>query len=276
MPNYGTYVDLTTLRSSLGITDTTDDAYLRTVAESVSRYIDDYCGGRHFYCLTATKYFTAQATDTLFLRSDDLLSISTSGLKTDSDGDRTYDETWATTDYDLIPYNSWPKYALETTPEGDYTFPGYRRGVEIAGLWGYGDGDSATPYALSGSTGAVATAGGTTVVASSGALLRICQTILMGTEQMYITGFATNDLTVVRAVNGTTGAVQAAGTAINIYRYPGPVVQAALLQSSRIFRRRDAPFGVTGSGELGQPIIIQRLDSDVAYPLAAYRRLSVA
>ena len=56
---------------------------------------------------------------------DDLLSVTT--LKTDEDGDRTYEITWATTDYDLMPYNATlesqaqPYSHLQTTPDGDYT-----------------------------------------------------------------------------------------------------------------------------------------------------------
>ncbi len=54
---------------------------------------------------------------------------------------------------------------------------------------------------------------------------------------------------------------------------PAPVEEACLIQCSRIYRRKDAPFGVTGSPELGQATVIMRLDWDVRYLLDTYRRL---
>jgi hypothetical protein len=55
---------------------------------------------------------------------------------------------------------------------------------------------------------------------------------------------------------------------------PEPVQQACLLQSYRIWKRKDAPFGVTGSAEMGQMIVIPKLDPDVAMLINPYRRLA--
>lgn len=57
--------------------------------------------------------------------------------------------------------------------------------------------------------------------------------------------------------------------------HPAPVEEACLIQSSRLFRRKDAPFGVAGSGEFGQTMIIARLDPDVKMLLGPYRRVVV-
>lgn len=54
---------------------------------------------------------------------------------------------------------------------------------------------------------------------------------------------------------------------------PVPVKQAALLQASRFFKRRDAPFGVAGSPELGSELrLLARVDPDVAVTLRPYIR----
>lgn len=114
-------------------TNATDDGVIEDLVEKASRAIDQYTG-RQFYATSATRYFTPEWSDLLFV--DDLLSVTT--LKTDEDGDRTYEVTWATTDYDLEPFNTTPKMIIRTTPNGSYDFPVcLRKSVEIAGSWGY-------------------------------------------------------------------------------------------------------------------------------------------
>lgn len=55
---------------------------------------------------------------------------------------------------------------------------------------------------------------------------------------------------------------------------PATVVQATLLQASRFFKRRDAPFGVAGSPEVGSELrLLAKVDPDVAVMLGDYRRL---
>ena len=113
------YCTAAELKSWLGITDATDDTILEVAIESVSRWIDDYCW-RRFYKNTEdeTRYYTAPSS--YYLHTDDIVSITT--LKTDDDGDRTYETTWATTDYDLIPYNATvlgvPYTSIVVSPEG--------------------------------------------------------------------------------------------------------------------------------------------------------------
>lgn len=54
---------------------------------------------------------------------------------------------------------------------------------------------------------------------------------------------------------------------------PVPVKQASLLQSSRFFNRRNAPFGVAGSPELGSEMrLLEKVDPDVAVALGPYKR----
>lgn len=126
------YCTLAELKANLGISDSTEDTPLEKAVEAASRGIDKMVGFT-FYAATATKYFTPERPDLLFV--EPLISITT--LKTDEDGDRTFERTWATTDYDLEPLNATPKEMIRISPLGSYSFPMARKSVEIVGSWGY-------------------------------------------------------------------------------------------------------------------------------------------
>lgn len=54
---------------------------------------------------------------------------------------------------------------------------------------------------------------------------------------------------------------------------PGEVLQACLLQAGRIFKRKDAPFGILGSPQTGSEIrLLSKLDPDVAVLLSSVVR----
>lgn len=54
---------------------------------------------------------------------------------------------------------------------------------------------------------------------------------------------------------------------------PVTVQEATLLQASRFFKRRDAPFGVAGSPEVGSELrLLAKVDPDVAVMLSDYQR----
>lgn len=58
---------------------------------------------------------------------------------------------------------------------------------------------------------------------------------------------------------------------------PTPVKQATLLQASRFHARRDSPYGIAGSPDLGSEMrLLARVDPDVAVALTPYRRLWAA
>lgn len=130
------YADVEQYKDWFDITTTTNDAVIVALLEAVSRYIDNVCN-RRFYPVTETRYFTATDSECVFIY--DLLSVT--ALKTDDDGDRTYENTWTAADYDLMPYNATtdgvPYTWIETTPYGDYSFPATSKGVELAGSFGY-------------------------------------------------------------------------------------------------------------------------------------------
>ena len=262
------FISRDALKDRLGDTLTTDDVAYRAILEAVSRRIEHETSQR-FQVHTATRYLSATWTNSLMLRTG-MLSVTT--LKTDDDGDRTYETTWATTDYDLIPLNAVgdlkPFTSLDVAPAGTKTFPVHTRSTELVGSWGYFQDLETVSSALNEALDSSETA----VDVVSGAAYEVLQTILIDTEQMYITAISTNTLTVERAVNGTTAATHDNGAAIQRYRYPSPIVEAAAISAVRIFRRKDTPFGVVGGSDLSFPRNIPEMDPDVKRLIAPYRR----
>lgn len=54
---------------------------------------------------------------------------------------------------------------------------------------------------------------------------------------------------------------------------PTTIVEATLLQASRFLARREAPFGVAGSPDIGSEMrLLARVDPDVAVTVSPYRR----
>ena len=226
------YASIADLKGALGITSTTDDTVMRKILESASRAIDNYTN-RFFYCKTQTRYFDGGVP--LFV--DDLLSVTT--LKTDEDGDATFENTFAATDYILYPLNKFPKTGIQLSVNSDYgTFGISTKGCEIAALWGYGDGISATPYVTDTTITEDLTAGESAIDVTAVTNLAAGNTILIGSEQYYIYSISTLTLTVEPGVNGTTQATHSSGATIYIYQYPADIRQACIDLGAAIYQNR--------------------------------------
>ena len=270
------YADLTTLKSAayLNITPTSEDAYLRKLLEQASRDIDKACD-RHFYVKAETRYFDGSSSP---MPIDDLLAITT--FKLDEDGDATYESTLTvTTDYLTYPYNNYPKTKLLSGNDTSYgSFAsGVRKGIQIIGSWGYGDGERESPILDSGTTVAVTDALDTTetgVDVTSATPFSAGQTILIDSEQMYIQSIATSTLTVRRGMNGTTAATHIALSVIYIYEYPPPIVEAVLITAMRAWKRKDSAYqDIVGNAETGQIVTSKGVDPDVMHTIKQFIRL---
>ncbi len=280
MPN--AYADLTTIKSNsyLNITGTGDDTYLRLLLETASRAIDIWCN-RHFYVWTGTKYYDGGAYSLL---TDDILAITT--FKLDQDCDGTYEITLsANRDYELYPLNEFVSMWAEISSRADRVYsdfnPGVKKGVQIIGSFGYGTGATATPYKDSGAvvnTGNMAIDATTHALATGkGASFAIGQTILINSEQLYITGISTDTLTFafnpLRGQNGTTAAAHTSGATIYIYEYPDAIKLMCLIQTMRWWKRKDSAFAnVIGNVELGTTEYYRSLDPDVRMIVGMYKR----
>lgn len=271
MADYGTYASVTDLKALLGVTDTTDDTVFRRQLELASRAIDRYCN-RHFYVRTETRYPTDTRGTRLNL-DDDLLTVTT--LKFDESQDGTYEDTLTATDYVLWPYSEYPKRRIELdTRTGNYTYwPGGIKPIEIAGTWGFGDGRRASPWDATAYTGTVADATTATLTVSGTSGFAVGQSILVGSEQMYVTAIGALALTVVRGINGTTAAAHTAA-AISLAVYPEEVEQACFIEATRLWKRKDSAFAFAyGENSMGIIQAGRGIDRDAAQMLEPYRRL---
>lgn len=143
------YATLSDVKAAARITDAIDDALLEVAIESASREIDSYCE-RVFYqtgstAVPAVRVYVPQ--DLYVVQTDDIVSLTT--LKSDSNGDGTFDQTWASTDYQLEPLNGIAGGI--TTPYtriravGTYLFPTYeprnvdanQASVQVTGVFGF-------------------------------------------------------------------------------------------------------------------------------------------
>ena len=138
------YCSLADVKAALRITDTVDDPLLEISIEAASREIDGWCE-RVFTSSEATRVY--RPTDALTTDIDDLQTATT--VKTDSNGNGTFDITWSTSDYELSPLNGLAggiNIPITTVSAiGDYLFPIYnsrnvdsrQSSVQIVGTWGF-------------------------------------------------------------------------------------------------------------------------------------------
>ena len=261
------YNDLTRIKQSVleGGSSTTWDTELLNWLITASRMIDNHCN-RTFYVETATKYWPGSWQ--LFI--DDILSVTS--FKLDEDGDGTFEITMAATDYQLHPFNRPSKDLAKIDPNGNYSgfASGIPKGVEIIGSWGYGDGQSATPYVDSGDdlAAAITSTTATTFTVDAGTNFGAGQTILIDSEQMYIESISSNTLTIKRGVNGTTAATHTISTTIYIFQYPALVEGACLIQAVRWHHRRESGYQDQVATEMGVTAVGKGLDKDVKDMLA--------
>lgn len=133
------YCTLAEIKAALRITDSTDNTLLEQAVEAASRRIDGYTG-RFFYQQSATATFYCD--NSYALAIPDLVSVTT--LKTDDNGDGTYETTWtAGTDYVLNPtdVSRLSRPYRRVVASGGKTFPlasiPALALAQIVGVWGW-------------------------------------------------------------------------------------------------------------------------------------------
>ena len=251
---------------------TSDATILRRIVESASSRIDNHVGMQSFGPRTETHHFdigSGTLRDTpqplvvsyspvLIGQKDFYLSaipldswlVSITSVTSYKQTDRSSSETLTegyNNDYWLEPYNSTPKTRLKLNEDSDKSFHAGQQTLAVAATWGYAD-DTVNETTAD----AIASTTTTSVSVSSASSLGIAQTILIDSEQLYITGISGNTLTVERGVNGTTAATHSGGATLYSYEYNPIVVQACLDLSKVFFRDRDMGTTMTiGSGAEG-------------------------
>jgi hypothetical protein len=135
------YATLAEFKSSIGITDTTDDTPLQSVLDAADQLINNYVDTKVGFGITSsqTRYYTAERFD--FVLTDPIVTVTT--LAVDINGDGTYSQVWSANDYILAPRNaaldSRPYTEIDTSPfsTADYNFPvGYLE-VKVVGTFGW-------------------------------------------------------------------------------------------------------------------------------------------
>ena len=276
---YHTYADANLFREYLAgsghVADWTEDATtIRILLESVSQRINQFVGNRSFGVSTATHSFdigvgalrndAIEGTGNEIARPDywanlasgagriplDSWLISPTTVTAYDGSARGSSETLTegiANDFLLEPYNRSPKNLLKLSEETTKSFSGGQQTLTILGSWGWQD-EKSTALSTADAIGSTST---TTVTVSSGATTYSGYTILIDTEQIYVTGVSSNTLTVVRGVNGTTAATHSGGASYYKYQYPSDVVETCLEIARNRWRARDA--GTTqllGAGEM--------------------------
>jgi len=274
-----TYASADDLRDYLAGTSfssgwTSDAGSIRRILEASSRRIDLYCEGGTFGPLTETRYYDIGAGSLIqsaqyatLAGTDDiattvslasvipldgwLISATTVTAYDDTDrGASTVLTEGYNADFWLMPYNAAPKTIFKLNEDTSNTLDAGQQTLSILGSWGYtADTLSVTTADAIGSTTA------TSVSVTSATDLGPAQTVLVDSEQLYITAISGNTLTVQRGVNGSTAATHSGGAALTRYDYPELVVQACLDIAKLTFRNRDlGSAGSIGSGEMSMTV----------------------
>ncbi len=272
---YHTYADLDYLRdymagSTYSSDWTADTDVLLRITEQASRIIDDHVGAGTFGPTTETRLYDLGDGA---LRYDPRQRLRTVGISTTeyrasvvpldrwlitattviayADTARTTSETLVAgiaNDYILEPYNDIPKYRIKLSEETSKSFGAGQQVLSILGSWGW-ENRSHSNGALD---GAVTTSTSTSIVLTLIGTIAAGTTILVDSEQMYVTAVSANNrtLTVIRGVNGTTAATHLTAVVVYHIEYPEDVSAACAEIARTLYRGRDAGVIETiGTGE---------------------------
>ena len=264
------YGDLTKLKDDSLLKDpasgAADDDEMFQLLLAVSDWVDHYCN-RRFYPRVQT--LEIDGTGGPRLPVPDLVSLAS--LTEDVDSDDTFSHSWKAGEYWLEPYDAnpaehWgrPYTSLrigKSGPKAGFT-KGERR-FRVHGTWGYREFKERIGAVVD---SAVVTPEGATIAVSDGTKSAVGQTVIIGTEQLLVTGIDENNLSVSRGLNGTTPAAHPDGSTVYILRWPASVERAALIQAARIWTRAAdfEPFYVDSD-----------VDTDVRLLLEPYRKTLV-
>lgn len=250
-------------------------ALKRAILESVSQRIDDVCHrsgyGSGFGPRVGTNRYDGDGGCDLWLK-DDLLSLTTITLNPSTASSTSYSPV-VDTDYYLRNadgYTGPPWRRITLHGQGSPAkFGSGLRVSALTGTWGH----SNTTVLSSATTSEALDTSETGVDVSAGTAFAVGHTILIDSEQMYVTAISGNTLTVVRAANGTTAATHLTAAAISIYTYDARVHEVALRLYLRRWRARDGGADGTDAGldvsgvtvREGEDTIIRRALSDLMF-----------
>ena len=219
---------------------------LEILLAAVSREMDNQLG-RHFYTKTETRYFMGQGSfldpsdSRVLWLGDDI--VSASSVKVDTDDDGTYELTLTASDYRLGPDNGAYKcqLVLDRNSENLSYWVNRSRYLEVVGIWGYSqEAESVTTLGA-----AVSTTTETTFTLSDSSTIDRGDTLLVGSEQVYVSAKSGDDVTVTRGLNGTTAATHDSGDAVSRRLFPRDLRLAVIEETTRIWREQATGYAGT-------------------------------
>lgn len=244
------YCRLNHVRNELNAEGTTaqDTDILRAI-ERASEFARSFTG-RIFHTETGTCLFNGNGKTRLRLASHalepwrgDLVSVTT--LKVDDNYDGVYELTLVEdTDYWLSPDNPTthkrPATHIEIVTGRNTTsqlswWPKRRRSIEIVGTWGFPPVWEAVVVSGSAVTGTLSDTGADLTITASVSVADVVfpgDTLLIDSEQLEVTAVSTTTITVVRAINGTTGAAHSS-KALSVRRFPADLERAVSKDAAR-------------------------------------------
>ena len=304
MTVHHTYSDADYFRESLAGTAyasgwTSDAAQLLIILERASQMINAFVGNQSYGPTTQTRSYDIGTGPLLFddrplfpnpnandgletTRSRhavlplDRWLLSATTVTSYSGTDRTTSETLTeglSNDYLLDPYQAndlGSRYwRLKLSTESTKSFNAGQQTLTIAGVWGWTQDTAPDTTTLS---AAITSTTATSVAVTSGAVFSPGNTLIVDSEQMHVRSISTNNLTVIRGVNGTTAATHSDAATVERYEYPSDVVSVCSDVARVLYRDRD--LGITetlGSGEAGLRVRSRVEIMDAIHSLDHYR-----
>lgn len=223
---------------------------LMTLIRMASRFIETELGFTYFYPVVETRYFDHPGDSTKLDLDMWLLSVTTFTTQNTNVSLTEGSDYYLTRNHghNQLPYN-----LIVMDQSGDYPdllwSDSLNKANAIAGVWGYGNDTEDTGTTLS---AAISSTTATTIAVTSGSAGQVGDTVLIDTEQMFISAILSNNWTVERGENGTTAATHTNGASISRYYPPADISLACGILAARLFHRGDTAWSdLVGPAETG-------------------------
>lgn len=255
--------------------DPPDEREILKAIEAVSRGVDDYVDD-YFFVNTEARSFDGNGRERIKIP----WLLSQTAVKLDEDTDGVYETSLTlNTDFWLRrPGHRRQKVAPFTfivlnPVQGSRSIFAVRPDLlEITGEWGHSDDTDDLGGGVTATTADATTTKMTTNKSGTPAL-GPGDTVLVGTERIYIAGgIGAADWLVVRGVNGTAAAAHT-DVALTRYGYEPRAVESVLIQAGRLWKRRETSYStIIANPSIGTIEVFKGLDVDVREMLRPLRR----
>ncbi len=237
------YTTLTDVKTSyLVTTGTAQDALIADLIRSVSREIEQITN-RKFYPRIETRYYdTPREWFTPLYLDDDLLALTT---LTNGNG-----TAFTAAQYKLYPLNSTPKQNIALLASSSERWRTSTAGdaegaITALGVWGYHDDYASGWLDIACTLAAAITQVGSTSFTCTTGKVRAGDLLLIDSEYIYASAVstgATDTVTCVRGVNGSTAATHLISAAVTRWRFEA-VYMLATVAVVAYLRLKDNPIG---------------------------------